>query len=81
MLNYFNVSKSTKGFLLMWKIDLEKTYYKLDWDFMGAIHQEVGILAKWRNLIMECVKVEKMQLIWNGELTRSYSSSRGIRQG
>lgn len=65
----------------MWKIDLEKAYDSLSWEFISRVLKETSIDERWVNLIIECVKVEKMQLVWNGELNRSFSPGQGIRQG
>lgn len=78
MLNHFNRSKFKKG-MIMWKIDLEKAYDRLSWSFIEDVLKEVGIFEKYRLLILNCVKVEHMQIVWNGELTNSFIHSIGTR--
>lgn len=43
--------------------------------------RKVGLPVLCMNLIMDCVKVEKLQFVWNGELTEAFTPGRGIRQG
>lgn len=64
------------------KEDLEKAYYdRLRWDFIHNSLLEVGLPASIVCLIMNCVTSPTMQLLWNGELTESFTPSRGIRRG
>ncbi|KAH9671615.1 putative ribonuclease H protein [Citrus sinensis] len=63
------------------KVDLEKAYDRLSWDFIHETLREIGLPMDLIRIIMECITSVSMQLLWNGELTESFSPSRGIRQG
>ena len=63
------------------EVDLEKAYDRLRWDFIHETLSEVGLPAQFIRLIMDCITSPTMQLSWNGELTDSFTPSRGIRQG
>lgn len=63
------------------KVDLEKAYDRLSWDFIQETLGVIGLPMDLIRIIMECITTVSMQLLWNGELTESFSPSRGIRQG
>lgn len=63
------------------KVDLEKAYDRLSWDFIYETLREFGLPTILVRLIMECITTATMQLLWNGEITESFTPSRGIRQG
>lgn len=63
------------------KVDLEKAYDRLSWDFIYETLREFGLPTVLVQLIMECITTATMQLLWNGEITESFTPSRGIRQG
>lgn len=75
-----NRSKSKKGHVAF-KIDLEKTYDRLSWDFLKN-----GCFGLWFSpiivsLIMWCTKSCSICLVWSGSKTEPFSSTRGLRQG
>ncbi|PKI56643.1 hypothetical protein CRG98_022955 [Punica granatum] len=63
------------------KIDIEKAYDSLSWDFIHDILIAAGIPSNLRRLIFQCITTASMQVLWNGELTESFNMGRGIRQG
>ncbi|KAH9650382.1 hypothetical protein KPL70_026367 [Citrus sinensis] len=71
---------SRKGFMAI-KVDLEKAYDWLNWDFIFDTLQQTGIPIHLSRLIMECVTSASMSILWNGEATEAFIPGRGIRQG
>ena len=69
-----------RGFMAI-KVDLEKAYDRLNWSFIFETLQLAGILTQLSRFIMECVTTTTMSMLWNGEVTETFSSERGIRQG
>ncbi|CAL1355512.1 unnamed protein product [Linum trigynum] len=63
------------------KIDLEKAYDRLRWDFLRDTLIEVGLPSSWIHCIMYCVEHNHMRIFWNGELSHPITPSRGVRQG
>ena len=63
------------------KIDLKKTYDRLNWNFIKDPLEDVGIPNNIIKLIHECITSARMCLLWNGRQTDSFSPSRGICRG
>ncbi|CAL1406444.1 unnamed protein product [Linum trigynum] len=80
VLHSFRKRKGKKGGLIF-KIDLEKAYDRLRWDFLRDTLKEIGLPSSWINCIMTCVEQNRMRILWNGELSQPFSPSRGVRQG
>ncbi|XP_074266552.1 uncharacterized protein LOC141589827 [Silene latifolia] len=73
-------NKGNRGFMAI-KIDLEKAYDRLCWDFIRDTLNDMCIPAYLVDVIMECVTTSRMQILWNGEPTEMFTPSRGVRQG
>lgn len=69
-----------KGWMLL-KLDLEKAYDRIRWDFLENTFVVMGLSAEWVRWIMGCVTGPSMNLLWNGERTESFQPLRGLRQG
>lgn len=63
------------------KIDLEKAYDRLSWDFIRDTLKEAGFNDDWIRNIMACITTTRLGILWNGEQLDWIVPSRGIRQG
>ncbi|XP_031096925.1 uncharacterized protein LOC116001176 [Ipomoea triloba] len=72
--------KGQTGFMAI-KLDFEKAYNRLSWDFIRSTLAKIGFGEAWITLIMHCIQTPRMALIWNGEIIPQFTPSRGIRQG
>lgn len=72
--------KGRKGYM-MFKIDLEKAYDRLSWNFIRSSLKEIGLSEHWTSIIMKCVETSKLTIMWNGEKLENIIPERGIRQG
>ena len=63
------------------KIDLEKTYDKLEWSFIKDMLIRANILVDLINIIMSCVSMVSTSILVNGEAIDPIYPSRRIRQG
>ncbi|CAA7019711.1 unnamed protein product [Microthlaspi erraticum] len=72
--------KGRTGWMLL-KLDLEKAYDRIRWDFLEDTLVAVGLSESWVRWIMQCVTGPSMNLLWNGEKIEPFKPSRGLRQG
>ncbi|CAA7048639.1 unnamed protein product [Microthlaspi erraticum] len=72
--------KGKKGWMLL-KLDLEKAYDRIRWDFLEDTLRVARFPDKWVNWIMRCVVGPSMHVLWNGEKTAPITPLRGLRQG
>ncbi|KAA3464882.1 LINE-1 reverse transcriptase isogeny [Gossypium australe] len=63
------------------KLDLEKAYDRVNWEFINAFLMAVGVPEFLRKVIMSAISSSSMQILWNGVPTQKFKPARGIRQG
>ena len=72
--------KGRKGWMLL-KLDLEKPYDRVRWDFLEDTLKAARLPGAWVQWIMQCVTGPSMSVLWNGEKTDGFAPRRGLRQG
>ncbi|GKV32054.1 hypothetical protein SLEP1_g40687 [Rubroshorea leprosula] len=75
-----DVKKKRKETFLF-KIDFEKAFDKVSWEFLDYMMQRMGFCVIWRNWIMECLRTNLVSILVNGSPTRQFTVTRGLRQG
>lgn len=73
-------TKAKKGSFVI-KLDMEKAYDRLEWTFIESTLIDAGIPTSLVTVIMKMISSGSCRLLWNGEVTDSIRSSRGLRQG
>ena len=63
------------------KIDLEKAYDRLSWDFIRDTIMEVGLNQTWTRNLMHCIESSRMSILWDGTKLDWFTPKIGIRQG
>ncbi|KAK5824581.1 hypothetical protein PVK06_019362 [Gossypium arboreum] len=79
VLHSMRVKKSLQWMAI--KIDLEKAYDRVRWDFVEASLIATGIPSHLIKVIMNAIMLSSMQVLWNGVPTQKFKLVRGIRQG
>lgn len=63
------------------KLDLEKPYNHVNWDFLLYLLKRCGFGDKWQSWIELCISRVRFSILVNGNPAGFFPSSRGLRQG
>lgn len=63
------------------KIDFEKAYGRVRWDFIKVSLKAAGIPEYLGNLTMSAISNSTMQVLWNRVSLSKFRPAKGIRQG
>jgi hypothetical protein len=66
--------KGRKGMMVV-KVDLEKAYDRLQWDFISDTLSEVKLPSNLVTLITKCIESTSINVLWNGNATVDFSPS------
>lgn len=75
------MQKKGKVFMAALKVDMYKAYDKVDWRFLNWLLEKMDFPQKFRNWIMQCVTTVSYSLLINGEPSRKFKPSCGLKQG
>jgi hypothetical protein len=65
---------------VLFKIDFEKAYDKVRWDFVFEVLREKGFLETWIHQVMSTVQGGQVCINVNGERTQYFRTYQGLRQ-
>ncbi|GJQ92301.1 RNA-directed DNA polymerase, eukaryota [Tanacetum coccineum] len=66
---------------LIFKVDFEKAFDSIRWDFLDDVLKEFGFRCKWRNWIQSCLTFSKGSILVNGCPTNEFQFYKGLKQG
>ena len=66
---------------LVCKLDIEKAFDSINWQFLKKVMQGMGFGPKWMRWIWWCISTAKFSVLVNGVSACIFSISRGLRQG
>jgi hypothetical protein len=66
---------------LLCKLDMEKAYDHVSWDFLLYMLRRCGFGQKWCSWIAFCISTASFSILINGSPAGFFNSSRGVRQG
>jgi len=74
-------ARKLKKELLLFKVDFEKAYDSVDWEYLDAVMAKMSFPVLWWKWIKECVSTATASVLVNGSLTKEFPLERGLRQG
>jgi len=74
-------ARKFKKELLLFKVDFEKAYDSVDWNYLDAVICKMNFPVLWRKWIKECVSTATASVLVNGSPTDEFPLERGLRQG
>lgn len=72
-------AEKKKGFLL--KLDLQKAYNEVDWEYLDAVLERKGFGKRWRMWMQGCLSMVNFSIIINGRPRGKIFAEKGLRQG
>jgi hypothetical protein len=63
------------------KMNLEKAYDRVNWDFLLYMLRRCGFGGKWCSWIAHCISLVQFSVLVNGSPNGFFNSFRGLRQG
>ncbi|GJV84453.1 RNA-directed DNA polymerase, eukaryota, reverse transcriptase zinc-binding domain protein [Tanacetum coccineum] len=67
--------------LMVFKVDFEKAFDSVRWDFLDSVLERFGFGFKWRSWIHGCFSNACSSVLVNGSPTSKFDLHRGLRQG
>ncbi|KAJ9549873.1 hypothetical protein OSB04_022416 [Centaurea solstitialis] len=67
--------------LMLFKVDFEKAFDSVNWDFLISIMEQMGFGCKWCDWIKGCISSASISVLINGSPSEEFLISRGLRQG
>nr|GEX56480.1 cysteine-rich receptor-like protein kinase [Tanacetum cinerariifolium] len=73
--------KKARKKCLLFKVDFEKAYDSLNWDFLLEVLIIIGFESKWCKWVEACLASASISVLVNGSPTKEFNMGRGVRQG
>ncbi|GJY62334.1 RNA-directed DNA polymerase, eukaryota [Tanacetum coccineum] len=73
--------KSKKKQSLIFKVDFEKAYDSVRWDFLDDVLKKFGFGNKWRDWIQKCLRSSRGSIIINGSPMEEFQFFKGLKKG
>lgn len=64
---------------VVFKIDFEKAYDYVDWDFLDHVLERKGFSLRWRSWMRGCLSSETFAILVNGNAKGWVKAFRGLR--
>ncbi|KAJ0568314.1 putative RNA-directed DNA polymerase [Helianthus annuus] len=73
--------KKAKKTGMIFKVDINKAYDSLNWNFLESVMIQMNFPVKWRKWIMATLDSARASVLVNGSPTMEFKYARGLRQG
>ncbi|XP_057432167.1 uncharacterized protein LOC130724918 [Lotus japonicus] len=74
-------TKKVKKQTLLFKVDYEKAYDSVRWEFLSYMMQRMQFSSRWICWIMGCLESATMSVLVNGSPCEEFRIGKGLRQG
>ncbi|XP_058776651.1 uncharacterized protein LOC131650971 [Vicia villosa] len=74
-------AKRNKKELFLFKVDFEKAFDSVSWDYLFYVMKRMNFGPKWLGWIQACVTSSSFSVLINGSPTIDFQAKRGLRQG
>ncbi|CAJ2637160.1 unnamed protein product [Trifolium pratense] len=76
-----DLAKRRKDRCMFFKVDFEKAYDTINWNFLERMMIKMGFAEGWMKWIRACIFNSSMSVLVNGSATEDFKVCRGLRQG
>nr|GFA07128.1 hypothetical protein [Tanacetum cinerariifolium] len=76
-----NFAKKAGMNLLLFKVDFEKAFDSVNWDFLLDVMAQMNFGYKWCQWIRSCLSSASVSVLINGSPSKEFKMERGLRQG
>lgn len=73
--------RKTKSKAFIFKVDFEKAFDCLNWEFLDSTLEQMNFGMIWRSWIRGCLSSASVSVLLNGSPTAEFRMARGLRQG
>ncbi|XP_021725640.1 uncharacterized protein LOC110692867 [Chenopodium quinoa] len=80
LLSFMNSSNS-KACSAALKLDMNKAYDRVNWEFLWEVLRRFGFPPYWVHILQQCVTTVSYQILVNGSPSRPFKPKCGLRQG
>ncbi|GAU42452.1 hypothetical protein TSUD_235210 [Trifolium subterraneum] len=80
IIHFMRKLKKKKDYVAF-KLDLEKAFDNVNWEFLKTCLHDFGFFDATTRLIMHCVTSSNFSLLWNGNKMPPFKPTLGLRQG
>ncbi|GKD70694.1 cysteine-rich receptor-like protein kinase [Tanacetum coccineum] len=74
-------ASKNKERLFVLKVDFEKAFNSLNWEFLDHTMEQMGFSFKWRGWICGCLNNAYGSILINGSPSKEFCFKKGLRQG
>ena len=79
--HYLRKKKAGKKGYLGLKLDMSKAYDRVEWCFVEKMMDKLGFPSNYVKLVMKCISSASFAVLVNGQPSRTFIPTRGLRQG
>ncbi|MCH85285.1 LINE-1 reverse transcriptase like, partial [Trifolium medium] len=76
-----DLAKRRKDKCLLFKVDFERVYDTVSWNFLERMMVKMGFAEKWMCWMRACIFNSSMSVLVNGSPTEDFKVGKGLRQG